>query len=447
MDGAMRKSPVLCVLALAVTGLILMPSAASATWPGANGKIYFSCRPPSVGFAGQDICVVNPDGSGFANLTNTPSLAENTPEPSRDGSQVVFTRGSGSTFVAWAMNADGSNQHQVTTNEADGPDWTPDGRVSYRAKVGSSYEFQTISAAGGGSPSTLLSAGVTGSSFSPRFRPDGTWLYGNFAEIPPATGTFTQQIYTVDDGGQTELTHATAGINSNQQPSWSPDGGKILFWRTTGLGDDIWIIPSSGGSASKLTTSADSVKEAWPSFSPDGAKLIWDQYDTTVPSNDFFHKKLVIADADGSNPTAVPTPALDYAATPAWSPAASAPPPEGTGASFDATAPRKVKKGKSIRVTLKCTGDTQCVVAYGATLSIPGKGKKFKTVKIKTRTATMLAKSTRSVTIAIPSSAKSKLARALKAGKKPTITVVATARQPNNGPQIRKVTMTVRIVG
>jgi hypothetical protein len=434
------------IIFLAMAGLMLLPVAASATWPGSNGKIYFSCRATGTGFSGQDICVINPDGSGFANLTNTPALTENTPAVSRDGSQVTFTRNTGAAYFGWVMNADGSNPHQVTPEEADGPAFTPGGQVSYRAKLTSTYEFRTVSAAGGGVSATLLAAGITGNVFAPRWTASGPYLYGKLAEVPPASGTYTQQIYTVGPGGEAPVTQPAAGLNSNQQPSWSPDGSKIVFWRTTGAGDDIWVISSSGGVDSKLTTSGVTVKESMPAYSPDGSKLVWDQYDTTIPANDFFHKKLVIANADGSGPVAIPTPAaIDYAATPVWAPVASAPLPPAPIASFDATGPKKVKKGKSVSVTLRCTGDTQCVVAYGATVTVPRKGKKAKTFKVKTKSVTMQAKSTKKITLKLPSSAKDPITKALKAGKKPSVKITATAKQPNNGPQIRKVSLKVQV--
>lgn len=434
------------VIFLAMAGLMLLPVAAYATWPGANGKIYFSCRATGTGFAGQDICVINPDGSGFANLTNSPATTENTPEVSRDGSQVTYTSNAGGAYFGWVMNADGSNQQKVTPEEADGPAFTPGGQISYRAKLTSTYEFRTVSA-GGGSSVTLQSAGVTGNVYAPKWTLGGAYLYGKLALIPTTT-TYTQQVYTVVPGGaETEVTHATMGQNSNQQPSWSPDGSKILYWRTTGSTDDIWVIPSGGGAESLVATpSGVTIDKGFPSYSPDGSKLVWDQATTTDAANDFFHKNLVIANADGSGATTVPRPSvIDYAATPVWAPAAGASPPPLPTASFDATGPKKVKKGKKIKVTLKCTGDTQCLVSYGATVTVPRKGKKAKTFKIKTKSATMLAKSTKSITLTLPSSAKDPIAKALKAGKKPSVKITATAKQPNGGPQIRKVSLKVQV--
>lgn len=423
---------------------MVAPGPASATWPGPNGKIYFACRTTGgTGFAGQDICAINPDGSGFVNLTNSPTSTENTPQVSRDGNQVTYTSNATGVYHAWAMNADGSNQHQVSTVEADGPSFTPDGRVAFRAKLDASYEFQTAPASGGPG-TTLWSDGVSGNVFPPRFTTSGAFLYTKSVNIP-TTMTYTQQIFTVSGGTETPITFPEIGVNSNQQPAWSPDGSKIVFWRTTGTYDDVWVVSSSGGAPAKLTSSSITVSPGMPSYSPDGSKLIWDQYDSADPQNDFFHKFLVIAGQDGSSPTSVPRPPeINYAATPAWAPVAGSGSQPTLIASFTATAPKKVKKGKSFKLALRCIGDTRCAATYSAVVSVPGKKKK--SFKIKAKTVTLAAKTNKSVTLKAPRGANNPIAKALKSRKKPTIKLTVSAKDPETGLPIRKLTLTVKIV-
>lgn len=430
-----KASKALGFVLFGLLAMLVVPSLASATWPGQNGKIFFVCREAGSGFSGQDICSINPDGSGLVNLTQTPALAEQTPQASKDGKQVTFTRGDGSDDFVWAMNADGTNAHQVSTLPGDGPSWTPDGRIAYRAKVdASNYEFQVISSTGG--TGTFLRA-ATGNSYAPRYRTDGVWLYGAFTPIPPLNTFFSLQIFVVSDGGENQVTPFVANEGSNNQPSWSPDGSRIFYWRATdGLYDDIYSVSSSGGTEVQVTDTK-TEKENWPQLSPDGTKLLWEQQDA---QHDFFHKHLVIGKPDGSGRTPIPTPTLDAAMTPVWAPAATSTPV----AAFTATAPRSVKKGKPVPVTLRCSGETRCAVIYRATVTVPRKGKKPQSFKIKAKSITLNAKTNKVVSVKSPNVANAPIAKALKANRVPTIEVTASARQPA-GPQIRKVNLSVKV--
>jgi len=99
-------------------------------YPRPNKLAFTTCLQSSQGCA-WDIFVVNPDGSGLTNLTNTPELNETSPEWSPDGSKIVFLadttfNGDKNIFV---MNEDGSNRQQYTNNvQAIGTvSWSPYG--------------------------------------------------------------------------------------------------------------------------------------------------------------------------------------------------------------------------------------------------------------------------------------------------------------------------------
>ena len=110
----------------------------------------------------RDIYMVNVDGSGLVQLTNTPSINESSPAWSPDGSRIAFVAAEFSeTTVAgsdiFIMNSDGSGVQQLTTNpEGDfDPAWSPDGTqlafVSDRnANNDSNYEIYLVNADGSG---------------------------------------------------------------------------------------------------------------------------------------------------------------------------------------------------------------------------------------------------------------------------------------------------------
>jgi len=111
----------------------------------------------------HDLFVINADGSGFTNLTNTPSDSEYLPAWSPDGSRIAFSSSrynedsSISASDLFIMNADGSNRVQLTTHPEGDFDaaWSPDGTMlaftSERDSANdSNYEIYIINADGTG---------------------------------------------------------------------------------------------------------------------------------------------------------------------------------------------------------------------------------------------------------------------------------------------------------
>jgi hypothetical protein len=125
------------------------------------------------------------------------------------------------------------------------------------------------------------------------------------------TGTITRAVRVVDwaDTTDTQIySDGTGGLGLSLEPTWAPDGSKILI-RATGAGTALNLLKTmnpDGTGVSTIYTGSATITEATYSF--DGTKIAWQE------GNQVF-----VANADGSSPTAVFTPAgTDLVGSPAW---------------------------------------------------------------------------------------------------------------------------------
>ena len=109
------------------------------------------------------------------------------------------------------------------------------------------------------------------------------------------------EIYVMDnDGGNPR--RLTNNPDGDFQPSWSPDGKRIVFRSNRdglmgpfGTTSDIYVMDADGGNQQRLTENR--VHDGSPSWSPDGERIAFES-DRKRNSENF---EIYVMDADGGN--------------------------------------------------------------------------------------------------------------------------------------------------
>ncbi len=159
---------------------------------------------------GDDLWRVGADGSGLAQLTDTPTAVELDVAVSPDGTMIAYSHidmASGIPTV-WVMKVDGSGQRQLIAGE----------------------------------PLAQL---------APAWSPDGSRLVfsGGSLETP-----WDAQLYSANADGTDVQTLTTSDDRFHGAAAWSPDGRTIAFESYGQEGaDELFTVPATGGDSKRLT--------------------------------------------------------------------------------------------------------------------------------------------------------------------------------------------------
>jgi TolB protein len=326
-------------LATAIAMALIGCSAAEAAFPGQNGKIAFQR-----GGADTEIFTVEPDGTAATRLTSN-STFDGQPVWSPSGSRIAFWgSGAGDTSDIYVMNQDGTGLTNVTNTADRGelePAWSPDGtKIAFTSSTNSGVDIFVMNA--NGSSATQI---TTGAAFNAQaaWSPDGSRIaYVTNAGYP--MGDFDIVTTTPTGGGPTQL---TSGPTDDLSPDWSPDGTRIVFHRDPerfANTADIWVMNADGSGQTALTSN--SVLEFGPAFSPDGTKIAF--------ARGPFPFGLVVMNADGTGSTQITTGA-DNDTFPDWQAVGPNRAPDCSGV---AASPSSLSTSNHKLVTVTLTGAT-----------------------------------------------------------------------------------------
>jgi TolB protein len=184
--------------------------------------------------------------------------------------QIAYVSTKSGNKEIWAMDYDGSNQHQLThlKSIALTPRWSPDAsRVAFTCYV----PFRGITSPQICIYSTAADRMIAfpryrGTNSSPAWSPDGALL----AFMSSQGGD--PQIYISDaDGGHMHKMTFSAGVSTS--PAWNPKTGKQIIFVSDRGGDPVLYLANSDGSNVEKLNMPDMGYVVDPAWSPNGQLL------------------------------------------------------------------------------------------------------------------------------------------------------------------------------
>lgn len=235
-----------------------------------------------------EIYIMYADGSNQRQLTFN-NAADEFPRVSPDGTKIVFESDRDGNSEIYVMNRDGSQQTRLTTNPANDrlPAWSPDGnQITFQSFRTGNAEIYVMMADGSDVRRVTTTGAIEGHT---------SWSVNNllvFNASEPNQNFW--QVYTCDLAGNNRQKLTNTRIDE-WSPEWSPDASQILFLseRDSSVNSGIYVMAADGSNVRLLYNGP---TEEWgPIWSSDGSQIVFtiDQPDGTAD--------IYIMNADGSN--------------------------------------------------------------------------------------------------------------------------------------------------
>ena len=236
-----------------------------ASTPG--GKIVYASKASG----NLDIWIMNADGSNQRQLTQN-SRINNHPSVSLDGRYIIFASDRAGTPNIWRMDIDGSNAKQLTSGSGEqNPQCTPDGKLVVYTLLGAGKPTLWRVSIDGGAPQQLTDKYTA----APIVSPDGKSIACFYRDEQP-NSLLKLAIFPIEGGQPTRTFDAPMTPETTSlfpPPRWTADGHALTFVVTSSGVSNLWIQPATREAPRQLTNfKADRIFSF--DWSPDGRQLI-----------------------------------------------------------------------------------------------------------------------------------------------------------------------------
>jgi TolB protein len=227
--------------------------------------------------------------------------------------RIVYAsdRREGSNPDIYVMDAAGEHQTRLTTTGKDAdPEWSPDHKlIAFHSTRDGNMEIYVMTADG-----KTVKRLTNNPLFdrNPTWSPDGTKIL--FENGPEQYNNRDLYVMNTDGTGVRRLTSNTA---DDLDPAWSPDGRQIAFASSRDGGLDVFVMNADGTVVTNLTKTPESL-EFGPSWSPDGQRIAFHS-NRARRSGQRISQDIYVMNADGSGVQRITTNAFDEL-NPSWAP-------------------------------------------------------------------------------------------------------------------------------
>jgi Tol biopolymer transport system component len=188
----------------------------------------------------------------------------------------------------FTINPDGSGLAQLTHVAADqgagSPDWSPDGeKIVYESNQSGAFHIWVMNA--NGSAQTQLTHRSGFEDLQPSWSPNGKRILFSHCGEPFGDGFIAYcDIRVINVDGTHAKTLLSSGRWSNVRAEYSPDGEKIAFGSDRGgLQSAVWVMDADGSSLKRLTRAE--LRGFWPDWAPDGHRILFSDHCCLPHSN------------------------------------------------------------------------------------------------------------------------------------------------------------------